>query len=113
MCQVVSVDAIVAFMRYSDKAILVLTTLSSIVQFYVIYMAVHHIRRRTGDQWMHVFLLSMTVSDALLTCMVNKMDNSLLSKSLFPFLSLTYDNNILSLIEIFELHRCYMRVNII
>jgi hypothetical protein len=45
----------------------VLTLMSSVLQAYVIVQAVRHIRRRTSDKCMHVFLLSMTLADFLLT----------------------------------------------
>jgi len=64
---VVSVDAIVSFMQVADKVIAIMTIFSTIIQIFVIKTAICHIRRRTGDQWMHVFILSMTVADTLLT----------------------------------------------
>ncbi|KAK0406503.1 hypothetical protein QR680_018613 [Steinernema hermaphroditum] len=64
---VVSVDAILSFCKFSDSALFVLTIISSILQVFVMCQAVHNIRRRSSDKCMHVFLLSMTFADFLLT----------------------------------------------
>uniref|UniRef100_A0A1I7ZHI0 G_PROTEIN_RECEP_F1_2 domain-containing protein n=1 Tax=Steinernema glaseri TaxID=37863 RepID=A0A1I7ZHI0_9BILA len=64
---VISVEAIISFCKFSDSALFVLTIISSILQVFVMCQAVHNIRRRSSDKCMHVFLLSMTFADFILT----------------------------------------------
>jgi len=47
----------------------VLTLFSSFLQLYVMFAALKHIKRKTSDKCLHVFLLSMTMADFLLTGM--------------------------------------------
>ncbi|KAI3418873.1 hypothetical protein GPALN_007973 [Globodera pallida] len=66
---IISADTIIAFTGDMDSIMLVFTVLSSILQLYVIYAAAKHIQRKTSDKCLHVFLLSMTVADFLLTAL--------------------------------------------
>ncbi|KAL3096978.1 hypothetical protein niasHS_002694 [Heterodera schachtii] len=66
---IISADTIIAFTEDMDSIMLIFTLLSSVLQLYVIYAAAKHIQRKTSDKCLHVFLLSMTVADFLLTAL--------------------------------------------
>uniref|UniRef100_A0A7E4UM77 G_PROTEIN_RECEP_F1_2 domain-containing protein n=1 Tax=Panagrellus redivivus TaxID=6233 RepID=A0A7E4UM77_PANRE len=65
----VTVDTIINFQNQADAILLVCTILSAFLQVYVMVVAVKHIRRKTSDKCMHVFLFSMTFADFLLTAL--------------------------------------------
>lgn len=66
---IISADTIIQFTTDMDAVMFVLTVLSSLLQLYVMIAAVKHIRQKTSDKCMHVFLLSMTAADFLLTAL--------------------------------------------
>lgn len=55
------------FFRTANKVLLVSTILSAILQVYILHCAYKHIRGRTADKCLHVFLFSMTCADFILT----------------------------------------------
>ncbi|CAI4224093.1 unnamed protein product [Auanema sp. JU1783] len=63
----IDIQALLSFVHFADSTVVILSILSSFLQFYVIRQAFSHIRRGNGDQCLHVFLLSMTIGDLLLT----------------------------------------------
>jgi len=65
--EIVSAQTIISFTENCDLVLFIATILSSFLQLYVMWAALAHIRRRTTDKCMHVFLLSMTFADFLLT----------------------------------------------
>ncbi|KAE9548739.1 hypothetical protein FO519_008049 [Halicephalobus sp. NKZ332] len=64
---IISVDAIETFRMDMDRIFLVSTLFSSVLQVYVMATALRHIKKKTSDKCMHVFLFSMTFADFLLT----------------------------------------------
>uniref|UniRef100_A0A915D3N4 G-protein coupled receptors family 1 profile domain-containing protein n=1 Tax=Ditylenchus dipsaci TaxID=166011 RepID=A0A915D3N4_9BILA len=66
---IVSTETIISFTETTDAILFICTVLSSFLQVYVMYLAIKHIRRRTSDKCMHVFLFSMTFADFLLTAL--------------------------------------------
>jgi hypothetical protein len=65
--EIISADTIINFTENCDLVLFIATILSSFLQLYVMWAALAHIRRRTTDKCMHMFLLSMTFADFLLT----------------------------------------------
>ncbi|EFO91256.1 hypothetical protein GCK72_025081 [Caenorhabditis remanei] len=55
------------YLKSFEYFLLVSCFLSTFLQIYVLVKAVKYIRRATGDECLHVFLLSMTLGDLLLT----------------------------------------------
>ncbi|CAP21692.1 Protein CBR-AEXR-3 [Caenorhabditis briggsae] len=56
------------YLKSFEYFLLVSCFFSTFLQIYVLLKAVKYIRRGTGDECLHVFLLSMTLGDLLLTC---------------------------------------------
>uniref|UniRef100_A0AC35F907 G-protein coupled receptors family 1 profile domain-containing protein n=1 Tax=Panagrolaimus sp. PS1159 TaxID=55785 RepID=A0AC35F907_9BILA len=66
---IVSVEAIMSFQQNTDCILLVCTIFSAFLQVYVMAAALKHIKKKTSDKCMHVFLFSMTFADFLLTAL--------------------------------------------
>ncbi|CAK5091212.1 unnamed protein product [Meloidogyne enterolobii] len=64
---IISAQTIISFTENMDAVMFVLTLFSSFLQLYVMFAALKHIKRKTSDKCLHVFLLSMTMADFLLT----------------------------------------------
>ncbi|CAD5228774.1 unnamed protein product [Bursaphelenchus okinawaensis] len=65
--QIVSPEFIIGFTEITDAALLICTLASSCLQLFVLQRAYQHIRRKTADKCLHVFLFSMTLADFILT----------------------------------------------
>ncbi|KAI6234217.1 hypothetical protein M3Y99_00829400 [Aphelenchoides fujianensis] len=65
--EVVSVAFIIQFNQMADATLLVCTLASAILQLNVLSRAYGHIRGKTADKCLHVFLFSMTLADFILT----------------------------------------------
>nr|CAD2137109.1 unnamed protein product [Meloidogyne enterolobii] len=66
---IISAQTIISFTENMDAVMFVLTLFSSFLQLYVMFAALKHIKRKTSDKCLHVFLLSMTMADFLLTAL--------------------------------------------
>ncbi|CAJ0557719.1 unnamed protein product, partial [Mesorhabditis spiculigera] len=55
------------FLNAADVIMLLSSIVSSFLQVYVIRSALSHLRRRASDECLHLFLLSMTAGDLILT----------------------------------------------
>ncbi|KAI1731016.1 7 transmembrane receptor (rhodopsin family) domain-containing protein [Ditylenchus destructor] len=66
---IVSTSTIISFTETADSILFICTLLSSILQVYVMWLAIKHIRRKTSDKCLHVFLFSMTFADFILTAL--------------------------------------------
>ncbi|CAB3399634.1 unnamed protein product [Caenorhabditis bovis] len=62
-----TLDVMDAYLRSFEYFLLVSCFFSTFLQVYVLTKAVKNIRKATGDECLHLFLLSMTLGDLLLT----------------------------------------------
>ncbi|KAI6206200.1 hypothetical protein M3Y94_00880600 [Aphelenchoides besseyi] len=67
---VVSVEFILHFKELGDATLLICTLASAVLQLNVLSRAYRHIRGKTADKCLHVFLFSMTLADFILTGLV-------------------------------------------
>uniref|UniRef100_A0A915MEU2 G-protein coupled receptors family 1 profile domain-containing protein n=1 Tax=Meloidogyne javanica TaxID=6303 RepID=A0A915MEU2_MELJA len=91
---IISAQTIISFTENMDAVMFVLTLFSSFLQLYVMFAALKHIKRKTSDKCLHVFLLSMTMADFLLTALCYPVELApragLISK--FPrFVNISFD----------------------
>uniref|UniRef100_A0A0N4ZR05 G_PROTEIN_RECEP_F1_2 domain-containing protein n=1 Tax=Parastrongyloides trichosuri TaxID=131310 RepID=A0A0N4ZR05_PARTI len=64
---VISPSNILAFVQTATILLLIFTFLSSLFQIFIIKIAWNLIKKGSGDKCLHIFLLSMTTADFLLT----------------------------------------------
>ncbi|CAJ0963621.1 unnamed protein product, partial [Mesorhabditis belari] len=72
--EIISAGEIMHFVSIADHALLFSSIISSILQIYVIRSALSHLRRRASDECLHLFLLSMTAGDLILTAICYPME---------------------------------------